>query len=170
MNKNKNRRIVPAFATEAEEADWWYQNREAHGKDLLAAVKSGEAQILTREKLLARIEASKKKPAPVVSLRIPQDDLLLARKQAERKGLPYQTYIKSLLHETLVKREKKAGYPSPSPCFLRALRASVVNTDPPHPSRRQRQFQIPHPQPRSRILRPHISMMQAHRPLRNRQP
>jgi hypothetical protein len=107
---NKNRRIVPRFATEAEEADWWYQNRKIHDKDLLAAVKSGEAQILTREKLLARIEASKKKPAPMVSLRIPEADLALARKQAEQKGLPYQTYIKSLLHETLTAREKrKAG-------------------------------------------------------------
>jgi hypothetical protein len=107
---NKNRRIVPRFATEAEEAEWWYQNREVHGKDLLAAVKSGEAQILTREKLLARIEASKKTPAPMVSLRIPEADLVLARKQAEQKGLPYQTYIKSLLHETLTAREKrKAG-------------------------------------------------------------
>lgn len=26
---------------------------------------------------------------------------------AERKGLPYQTYIKSLLHETLAEREKR---------------------------------------------------------------
>jgi predicted DNA binding CopG/RHH family protein len=43
----------------------------------------------------------------VVALRIPQADLALARKQAEEKGLPYQTYIKSLLHETLVKREKR---------------------------------------------------------------
>jgi predicted DNA binding CopG/RHH family protein len=75
-----------------------------------AAVKSGEARILTKEKLLARIEASKKKPAPVVALRIPAADLALARKQAERKGLPYQTYIKSLLHETLTEREeRKAG-------------------------------------------------------------
>ena len=108
--KNQTRRIVPRFATEAEEADWWYQNRKVHDKDLLAAVRSGEAQILTREKLLARIEASKKKPAPVVALRIPEADLALARKQAEQKGLPYQTYIKSLLHETLTEREKrKAG-------------------------------------------------------------
>ncbi len=108
--KIPNHRIVPKFATEAEEADWWFQNREVHGKMMLAAVKSGEAQILTREKLLARIEASKKKPAPVVSLRIPEQDLALARKQANQKGLPYQTYIKSLLHETLVEREKrKAG-------------------------------------------------------------
>ena len=108
--KKQTKRIVPAFATEAEEADWWYKNREVHGKELLAAVRSGEAQILTREKLLARIAASKKKPAPVVALRIPEADLALARKQAEQKGLPYQTYIKSLLHETLAEREKqKAG-------------------------------------------------------------
>jgi hypothetical protein len=102
--------IVPKFATEAEEADWWYKNRHVHDKIFHAAVKSGEAQILTKEKLLARIEASKKKPAPIVSLRIPAADLALARKQAERKGLPYQTYIKSLLHETLTEREeRKAG-------------------------------------------------------------
>ena len=101
------KRIVPRFATEAEEADWWYKNRKVHDKELLAAVKSGEAQILTREKLLARIEASKKKPAPVVALRIPAADLALARKQAEQMGLPYQTYIKSLLHQTLTKREKR---------------------------------------------------------------
>ena len=109
--KKQTKRIVPAFATEAEEADWWYKNREVHGRELLAAVRSGEAQILTREKLLARIVASKKKtPAPVVALRIPEADLALARRQAEQKGLPYQTYIKSLLHETLAEREKrKAG-------------------------------------------------------------
>ena len=108
--KKLSNRTVPVFATEAEEADWWYQNRNFHGKQLLAAVKSGEAKILTREELLRRIEASKKKPAPVVALRIPEADLALARKQAEQKGLPYQTYIKSLLHETLAEREKqKAG-------------------------------------------------------------
>jgi predicted DNA binding CopG/RHH family protein len=107
---NKTKRIVPTFATEAEEAEWWYKNRNIHGKQLLAAVKSGEAQVLTKEKLLERIAASEKTPAPVVALRIPAADLALARKQAKEKGLPYQTYIKSLLHETLAQREKrKAG-------------------------------------------------------------
>ena len=108
--KKQTKRMVPRFASEAEEADWWYKNRHVHDKQLLAAVRSGEAQVLTKEKLLERIGASKKKPAPVVALRIPVSDLALARKQAEEKGLPYQTYIKSLLHETLAKREKrKAG-------------------------------------------------------------
>ncbi|MBI3683506.1 MAG: hypothetical protein HY235_24285 [Acidobacteria bacterium] len=102
------KRVIPAFATEAEEAEWWFNNRNRHGKQLLAAVKSGEAQVLTKEKLRERIAASPKKtPAPVVALRIPEADLALARKQAEQKGLPYQTYIKSLLHETLTEREKR---------------------------------------------------------------
>jgi predicted DNA binding CopG/RHH family protein len=105
--KKRLKRSVPAFATEAEEAEWWYKNRNAHGKQLGDAVKSGEAQLLTKEKLRERIAASKKTPAPVVALRIPQADLALARKQAEQKGLPYQTYIKSLLHETLAEREKR---------------------------------------------------------------
>jgi predicted DNA binding CopG/RHH family protein len=101
------KRVIPAFASEAEEAEWWYKNRDIHGEQLLAAVKNGEAQVLTKEKLRERLAASKKTPAPVVALRIPEADLALARKQAERKGLPYQTYIKSLLHETLIDREKK---------------------------------------------------------------
>jgi predicted DNA binding CopG/RHH family protein len=46
----------------------------------------------------------------VISLRVAEADLAMARRQAEQKGLPYQTYIKSLLHETLADREKrKAG-------------------------------------------------------------
>jgi hypothetical protein len=57
--------ILPVFATEAEEAEWWYKNRNTHGEQLLAAVKSDEAQVLTKEKLRDRIAASKKTPPPV---------------------------------------------------------------------------------------------------------
>jgi hypothetical protein len=102
-------RVVPAFASETEEAEWWYQNRNKHGKQMLSAVRSGEAGVLTTEKLRERIAASEKRPAPVVALRIPAADLALARKQAEQKALPYQTYTKSLLHETLTEREKRTG-------------------------------------------------------------
>ena len=105
--KKQSVRIIPAFATEAEEADWWYKNRNRHGKQLRAAVKSGQATPLTKQKLRERIAAAKKTPAVVVALRIPEGDLALARKQAGQKGLPYQTYIKSILHETLAQREKR---------------------------------------------------------------
>ena len=44
-------------------------------------------------------------PTKQVSLRLPVADLELARKIARRKGIPkYQTYIKTLLHEMLVKQ------------------------------------------------------------------
>src|ERR1017187_8249503 len=58
------KRVMPAFATEAEEAEWGYKNRNIHGKRMLAAVKNGEAQVLTKEKLWERIAASKKTTAP----------------------------------------------------------------------------------------------------------
>ncbi|MBZ5726627.1 MAG: hypothetical protein LAP87_16705 [Acidobacteriia bacterium] len=106
--KKQSKRTVPAFASEAEEAAWWYENRKAHEKEFAAAVENGEARVLTREKLRERIEASKTKAAArVISLRVPEGDLAMARRQAEQKGLPYQTYIKSLLHETLAQREKR---------------------------------------------------------------
>ena len=53
-------------------------------------MKNGEAQVLTKEKLRERIAAPKKTPAPMVA-----------------EGSTYQTYIKSLLHETLTEREKR---------------------------------------------------------------
>jgi hypothetical protein len=37
----------------------------------------------------------------LLSIRLPEPDIQLAQRLAERKGLPYQTYIKSLLHEAL---------------------------------------------------------------------
>jgi hypothetical protein len=83
--KKQTKRIVPAFATEAEEAEWWYKNRKIHDKELVAAVKTGEAKVLTKDELHRRIDASKKKPAPVVALRIPEADLALARKQGDQK-------------------------------------------------------------------------------------
>jgi hypothetical protein len=59
------KRVMPAFATEAEEAEWWHKNRNIHGKQLLGAVKNGEAQLLTKEKLRRRIAASKKMASPM---------------------------------------------------------------------------------------------------------
>jgi hypothetical protein len=43
-------------------------------------------------------------PTKQVSIRLPVSDLQLARRLSRRKGVPkYQTYIKTLLHEALVK-------------------------------------------------------------------
>ena len=63
-NQKEPRPVRPAFATEAEEAEWWYKNRTIHGKQLLAAVKSGAAQVLTNEKLRERIAGPARHPRP----------------------------------------------------------------------------------------------------------
>lgn len=42
-----------------------------------------------------------------ISIRLSAVDLVIANKLAAAKGLPYQTYIKSLLHESLVKENSK---------------------------------------------------------------
>ena len=42
-----------------------------------------------------------------ISIRLSAVDLAIANKLAAAKGLPYQTYIKSLLHESLVKENSK---------------------------------------------------------------
>lgn len=92
------RRVPPAFKSEAEEAEWWYKNRARLDRDIVTGAKSGKLKRLTREKLKERLAASKSR---VVSIRLPEDDIELARRQAAQKGLPYQTYIKSVLHQAL---------------------------------------------------------------------
>jgi predicted DNA binding CopG/RHH family protein len=42
-----------------------------------------------------------------ISIRLSAVDLVIANKLAAAKGLPYQTYIKSLLDESLVKENSK---------------------------------------------------------------
>jgi hypothetical protein len=37
----------------------------------------------------------------LLSIRLPEPDIALAQELARSKGLPYQTYIKSLLHQAL---------------------------------------------------------------------
>ncbi len=44
----------------------------------------------------------------LLSIRLPERDIALAQKLAKSKGLPYQTYIKSLLHEALERERAMA--------------------------------------------------------------
>ena len=94
----KQKRAIPAFKSESEESDWWYKNRAGLDKDLVDSAKRGKLERLDQTALKARLAASKSR---VVSIRLPENDIELARKQANRKGLPYQTYIKSVLHQAL---------------------------------------------------------------------
>jgi predicted DNA binding CopG/RHH family protein len=98
MNKQK----VPAFRSEAEEARWWYANREELDRVMESAARTGRLKTLSPAELLKRATASR-----VISIRLHEADLTRLRRLAAQKGLPYQTYMKSLLHEALAREERR---------------------------------------------------------------
>lgn len=49
--------IIPKFATEREEADWWFENRDLVEQEFLLAAKEGR---LKRGTLQSRIDEAKK--------------------------------------------------------------------------------------------------------------
>jgi predicted DNA binding CopG/RHH family protein len=81
---------IPKFKSEAEEAAWWDAHPDFIVEQFEKAAKEG--------RLLRGIPKSKS-----VTIRIPMRDLEAAQRLADRKGLPYQTYMKMLLHQALEK-------------------------------------------------------------------
>jgi predicted DNA binding CopG/RHH family protein len=102
MQTKADRPKAPKFATEAEEAKWWDDHKQMVEENLIQAIRNGTARRGTARRLVREARASRN-----VTIRMAEADLDLARQQAEEKGLPYQTYIKSVLHEELVKRGRR---------------------------------------------------------------
>jgi len=93
--------VVPKFATEAEEAKWWDEHMGAVGENLIAAMKSGTAHRGGPRRVLQERRESRN-----ITIRMPLTDLQAAREMAQKKGLPYQTYMKMLLHQALEKERR----------------------------------------------------------------
>ena len=89
---------MPKFKTEAEEAEWWDRNPEFIADQFEKAAK--EWRILRG---LPGHGATRS-----VTIRLAMKDVETAQALAEKAGLPYQTYIKSILHQAL-ERQRKAG-------------------------------------------------------------
>jgi predicted DNA binding CopG/RHH family protein len=85
---------IPKFRTEAEEAEWWDSHPEVATEIMKRAIKSGKARRTV--------------PLKTVTMRLPVPDLNTAQDLAQDKGLPYQTYIKMLLHEALQRERRSA--------------------------------------------------------------
>jgi len=102
---NKKTFEMPKFKSESEEADWWASRA---GRDYVKQ-KSAEAQskgIKARgSSLVAKLN---KKSSVQIAIRLPEADIAQARKVAERKGIGYQTLLKMLVHQGLV-REARRG-------------------------------------------------------------
>jgi hypothetical protein len=101
---------LPAFATEAEEAKWWYDNRDKVSDEFEKAAKEGRLGRGGIRRLFAEkgIPFKEPSPTPTTTIRLDPDDIAKARVQAAERGLRYQTYLKMILHEALRSAESKA--------------------------------------------------------------
>ena len=96
MPKKPKAITIPRFRNADEEATWW-ESRE--GKRVATEImKRGVAAGAARRSV----------PLKTISMRLPVTDLEAAQELAATKGLPYQTYIKMLLHEALQKQRRSA--------------------------------------------------------------
>jgi predicted DNA binding CopG/RHH family protein len=98
--KTKRELNTPKLANEKEEARWW----AAHQRDIAKAFEAAAREGRVRRGSSARTGAT-----PTTTIRLEPEDLSLARVQAQRRGLRYQTYLKMLLREALQAEERKAG-------------------------------------------------------------
>lgn len=98
---------VPQFATEAEEAKWWYDNRELVSEEFQRAAREGRLKRGGIRRLFAErgIPFPEPQPTPTTTIRLDPDDIAKARVQAAERGLRYQTYLKMIIHEALRKAE-----------------------------------------------------------------
>jgi predicted DNA binding CopG/RHH family protein len=95
MTTTKTR--IPRFKSEREEAEWWDKHPEVITQLFLKAKKDGKI------KRLPMIRGATKP----LTIRIPITDIETAQELAQKRGLPYQTYIKGLLHQALARERKR---------------------------------------------------------------
>ena len=98
------KREIPRFESEAQEAQWWYRQRERTARWMEEAVAAGKTTTLPKVLRRARKRTSS---GPEISVRIDPTDVVRVRSLAARKGLPYQTYLKKLLRQALDREEKR---------------------------------------------------------------
>lgn len=89
---------IPMFKSEREEAEWWDAHPEVVTALFLKAKKEGKIERLPVIRGATRS----------TTIRLPITDIETAQQIAEKRGLPYQTYLKGLLHQAL-ERERGAG-------------------------------------------------------------
>jgi predicted DNA binding CopG/RHH family protein len=89
---------IPRFKSEKEEAEWWDAHPEVITALFLKAEKEGKIKRLPSVRGATRS----------VTIRLAVGDVETAQELAEKRGMPYQTYMKALLHQALEK-ERVAG-------------------------------------------------------------
>ena len=105
MRKNE----MPKFKSESEEADWWASRAgREYVKQKSVEVQPRAMSRTSTAKGSGLVAALNKKSSVQIAIRLPAADLAQARKIAERKGIGYQTLVKILVHEGLLREARRA--------------------------------------------------------------
>jgi len=93
---------LPKFGNEDEEATWWASRQ---GREFLKGKAASRKKASKGSRLVGQL-----KPAASVqiALRLPAPDVEKAREIAARKGIGYQTLLKMLVHEGLLREAQRA--------------------------------------------------------------
>jgi predicted DNA binding CopG/RHH family protein len=91
---------LPKFENEAEEARWWFENQDLLEEEFHRAATSGT---------LNRGTAMRRAMEAASTVQLDPSDISKARALAEKRGLDYQAYLQTLIHEALEREEKLAS-------------------------------------------------------------
>ena len=82
------KRMLPHFVSEAEEAQWWFDHQDRFDADFAEALCDGT---------LGRGSAMKQ--VLLLQSVVPEAaDAVQAQRLAEKKGIPYEDFLKQLIH------------------------------------------------------------------------
>jgi len=96
---------IPKFKTESQEADWWASpTGRAYVKRRSADARSKGTKAVGSS-LVAKLN---QKRSVQIAIRLPEADLVQARKIADRKSIGYQTLLKMFVREGLVRAARRA--------------------------------------------------------------
>ena len=88
---------VPDFTSEADEARWWFENQDRLVGQFEKAAANGD---------LGRGTVARRADPLATTVRLEAEDITKARSLAERRGMEYQKFLASLIHDALLKEEK----------------------------------------------------------------
>lgn len=97
--------VMPKFANEEQEADWWASRS---GREFVKQKSAGTRKKEDTPKGSRLVGQLNRARSVQIALRLPEPDLAKARELATRKGIGYQTLLKMLVHEGLRREARRA--------------------------------------------------------------
>ncbi len=97
---------TPDFKNEAEEAAWW----DSHPDEAFALLEQA-----AKDGTLGRGTLARRAQTAATSIRLDTADIELAKRLAQQRGLRYQTYLKMIIHQHLVREAEQASMSTVKP-------------------------------------------------------